>query len=171
MVGHDGQYLPYGWIVYLWCITCSKNEIVKIIDSIVQEVQNGFRVGGADAFISCLAIFVLVVLAGLIIYGIYSLIDYITSKTEDKTGKIVDKKYVGEVNTTGTAMVSTGTGIGVGVTSSHEDEQYLIFAESNEIIYKLTTNMQFYYHCNIGDRIAFKNRIGGISHSLLSSNL
>lgn len=116
---------------------------------------------------------VIAVLAGLTMW-VYNIIDKRTSKTLELTGNLIDKKYVGEENHsgTGTALVSTGSGVGVGLasTSSHEDEKFLFFIQSDKV-YKCPVDMQNYYHFNIGDTINFSVLLGGKSGDQLEINL
>lgn len=125
-------------------------------------------------FLSVILLFVLY-LVGWLIYGlIYDLIDNRKSYIVEQTGKLIDKRYVGEQTTqgTGTAVVSTGNGVGVGIvsTSSHKDEEFLFFIQADRI-YKIVVDMENFYHFDIGDRIKFEVKVGGISNRELKSNI
>lgn len=104
----------------------------------------------------------------------YDWLDKKSATLQNLTGKLIDKKYVGEENSsgTGTALVSTGSGVGVGVTStsSHQDEQFLFFLDADKV-YKCQVDMQIYYKSNIGDRIKFSVLIGGKSGDQLKIQL
>lgn len=126
---------------------------------------------GIEKLIGCLVVVLVLGILALIIYGVYSAIDWAKATEQNLSGKIIDKKYEGETNTTGTALVSTGTGVGVGMTSSHQDEQFLLFVDASGQIYKASTNMQYFYHCKIGDAVNLKIKVGGISKSLLDTKL
>lgn len=127
-------------------------------------------------FLIILLLFML--LAVFLLWVAYHLIyDYIDKRTSVKTeytGNLVDKKYIGESDSsgTGTAMVATGSGMGIGLvsTSSHTDEDFLFFIKADKI-YKCEVDMQNYYHFNIGDRINFSVLRGGKSGDQLEINL
>lgn len=141
------------------------------INQLVEEIGGNLKRSGSDFAVGCVEVLLVLMVLAFIIWSIYSLIDWMNSYTQDLSGKIVDKKYEGEHNSTGTAIVNTGNGVGVGVTSQHEDEQFLLFVDSSGQIYKLDTSMQYYFHCKIGDSVRFKVKIGGLSKDILSSEL
>lgn len=115
----------------------------------------------------------------LIIFGIYSLIYYYRDRSkstyENLVGQLVDKKYIGEFTSTssGTAVIpNSDGGVGIGVTSStsHSPEKFLLFVSADQV-YKIQVGMQEFYKKNIGDRIEFKIRIGGLSGEILETEL
>lgn len=123
------------------------------------------------AIILLLILFVIVVFASIIYLAIYDYFDKKSSTKKDLSGILIDKKYIGEQSSsgTGTAIIpntSGGVGIGIVSTSSHSDEEFLLFVKADKV-YKIEVDMQQYYSKNINEKIKFEVTIGGLSHSQL----
>ncbi len=109
-----------------------------------------------------LTIGVVFLICSLIYGAVYHWLDEKYCKEETHSGTIIDKHYIGEQNSTGTGIASTGNGIGVAVVSSHSDEQFCLFVKDNTV-YKLHTTMECYYNSKIGDRVTFIVYTGWLS--------
>jgi MFS superfamily sulfate permease-like transporter len=113
---------------------------------------------------------------GMIISAIYSAIDQRTASTVLSMGTIIDKKYVGETNTsgTGTAIIpnsSGGVGVGIVSTSQHQDEQWLVFVNDGREICKIESNMQQFYSLEVGAKVTIENKIGGLTHKNINRRI
>jgi hypothetical protein len=117
-----------------------------------------------------------VFIAGMTISAIYSAIDKKTSSIVLSIGVIVDKKYVGETNTSGigTAIIpnsSGGVGVGIVSTSQHQDEQWLVFVNDGGEICKIASNMQQFYSLQVGAKATIENKIGGLTHKNINRRI
>lgn len=143
------------------------------METVISSIYQFFKESFDESIV--LGIFLLLLFAVVLLLigvGIYAILDSNFSHKETLTGNIIDKKYVGESDSTGTTVVSTSNGgVGIGTTHSHEDERFLLFINSNGTIHKVETDMQFFYNCKLKDPIIFYIKIGGFSKSILKTFL
>jgi hypothetical protein len=83
-----------------------------------------------DVLFCFLMFIVVIIIIWFIYYVIYSYFDKRSSTKEILTGTLIDKHYVGEQS-----------GVGVISTSSHSDEEFLFFVQSDKV-YKIKCDMQ-----------------------------
>lgn len=125
-----------------------------------------------SVFITLLIVFGVVVLIAAIYNSIYDAIDKKRSTIETLSGVLVDRRYMGEQTTTGSGTVvmpnsNGGVGVGVVSTTSHSDEKFMFFIKADKV-YKAEVDMQQFYNFNIGDKVRFEVKIGGLSKEELS---
>lgn len=123
------------------------------------------------AVLSIILFIITFIILWIIYRGIYHYLDKKGSVKETVLGELIDKKYIGEMNYSGsgTAIIpnnSGGIGVGVVSTSSHSDEQFLFFVNSEQV-YKLEVDMQSFYKKEIGDEIMFAITVGGLSKKII----
>jgi hypothetical protein len=133
-----------------------------------------------DYWLAVSIIVLMFAMVAIILYmigsAIYSTIDQRTASTVLSMGTIVDKKYVGETNTSGigTAIVpnsSGGVGVGIVSTSQHQDEQWLVFVNDGGEICKIASNMQQFYSLEVGAKATIENKIGGLTHKNINRRI
>lgn len=122
-----------------------------------------------------IAVFLVLLLLWISYRGIYDFIDKKKSTTEQLSGILIDKKYIGERNSSGigSAILPNSSGsvsVGMVSTNSSSPEEFLFFVKSDKI-YKVNTNMQTFYEKNIGDTIMLSKCIGGLSKNELTISL
>lgn len=133
-----------------------------------------------DYWLAVSIIVLMFAMVAIILYmigsAIYSTIDKKTSSIVLSIGVIVDKKYVGETNTsgTGTAIIpnsSGGVDVGIVSTSQHQDEQWLVFVNDGGDICKIESNMQQFYSLEVGAKATIENKIGGLTHKNINRRI
>jgi len=133
----------------------------------------------SDYWVMMLLAFLALCIVALIVFAIYCLIyGYIDKKravTLYNTGVLIDKKYVGEYDSTSTGTVimpNSNGGVGVGMTSStsHSPERFLFFVKQ-EGVHKIEVDMDNYYAYKTGDKVKFEMLVGGLSNEVLEINL
>lgn len=140
------------------------------------DYDDSYQYNGSGLAIFFLCLAGILVILWLIVYGIYEWLDLKYADHCEYIGKVLDKKYVGEYNSTGTTTMvvpnsNGGLGVGVGSTNSHSDEQFLLFIINSEVIYKSHVGMSKYYCCEIGQKIRFEVVKGRYSKKQLEVNV
>ena len=120
-----------------------------------------------------LVVFVFVILE--IIHFVHNKVDASTAVHEIMMGKLIDKQYKSESNSSssGTVIVPNASGgIGVGLISSntYSEEEFLLFVNAGKV-YKIEVDMQQYYSFKEGDVVKFVVTIGGLSKKQLCLEL
>lgn len=120
---------------------------------------------GIDYFIAILASLMILLIFGLIIFGIYYLINGIGARWYEFSGKLEGKQYEPSTRSTNVGFVANGDGgMSPMVSSSGHAESFDIFVRlPDKSIQKLYVDQQRYFDLNTGDTIIFWKQKGRIS--------
>ena len=141
-----------------------------MVDSII-EIHKNFLEMGFIIFLLCIIVEALIVFSILLL--IYAVIDSQTGKTIIEQGLILDKDFTAGTTGTGAgiAINPQGGAMPVMTSTSTSDVWKIVVKRADNVIMTIEVSKEEYYSKEIGDNISFKSFYGGISKSLISSEL
>lgn len=97
------------------------------------------------------------ILIGIIILLLFILTDMLCAKSQNVSGKVVDKQYVGSQTLIGNGISSNGSSI---VTVQSSPEQFVFIIDFGDKIISATAKSIIFYKIQIGSDIQVRQVIG-----------
>lgn len=108
---------------------------------------------------------------GVIIAGIYQIIDSQTGHWQEGHGKIIHHTYVGATSSTGFGVAMGSNGASPVMTSSSSPEEFIVFVQSDSGIVKINVSMAAYFSYKDNGNLIYWTKFGGLSKSVISHTI